>query len=75
MDATVVLIAVITLAAGAVIGWLAARSRSQSDTLAIRAELHAAEVEMHAVRAQAAGLQATLEAERGAAAGREEALR
>jgi len=75
MDATVVLIAVITLAAGAVIGWLAARSRGQSDTLAIRAELHAAEVEMHAVRAQAAGLQATLEAERGAAAGREEALR
>ncbi len=75
MDATVVLVAVITLATGAVIGWLAARSRGQSDTLAARAELHAAEAGMHAARAEVAGLRATLEAERDAAAGREDALR
>lgn len=50
MNATVLLVAVLMLAAGAAVGWLAARSRAQSDT--------------HRARAEAAGLRATLDAER-----------
>jgi DNA recombination protein RmuC len=72
MDATVVLVAAITLAAGAVIGWLAARSRGQSETLAAQVALQAAQAEVHAARADVAGLRATLEAERAAAVERAE---
>jgi DNA recombination protein RmuC len=60
MNGPGVLVAVLTLAAGLVIGWLASRARAQ-------AVAHAAESDAHAARLQIAGLQATLEAERAAA--------
>jgi DNA recombination protein RmuC len=83
MDATLVLIAVLTLAAGAVIGWLAAGRRGQAAVLAARAELQsardqaqlelqAAREQAHAARADAAAARATLEAERATAAERAE---
>src|SRR3954466_1690248 len=70
MDATLLLIAVITLVAGAVIGWLAASSRGQPAVLAVQAKLQAAQAETHAAWAEIAALQATLDAERAAAADR-----
>src|SRR5436309_7928301 len=77
MDATLLLIAAITLVAGAVIGWLAASSRGQSALLeaqsAGQAQVQAAQADTHAARAELAGLRATLEAERSAAAERAEA--
>lgn len=73
MDATLLLIAVITLAAGAVIGWLAAGSRGQSAVLAAQAQLQTAQAETHAAWAEIAALQATLDAERAAAADRAQA--
>jgi DNA recombination protein RmuC len=76
VNATLVLIAVLTLAAGAVIGWLAAGRRGQAAALAaqaaMRAEVRAAEARTHAAVADAAALRATLEAERAAAAERAE---
>jgi len=77
MDATLLLVAVITLAAGAGIGWLAGRSRGQSALFAVQSSLQgqvqAAQAETHTARAELAGLRATLEAERCAAAERAEA--
>jgi DNA recombination protein RmuC len=61
MNVTALLVALLMLAAGAVIGWLAARSRAQSD--------------VHAARGEIARLGATLEAERAAARDREEFAR
>lgn len=60
MNGAGVLVAVLTLAAGLVIGWLAARARAQSAA-------HAAESGAHAAQLEIAALQATLEAERAAA--------
>jgi DNA recombination protein RmuC len=66
MDATVLLVALLTLAAGATIGWLLARSRGQSAALGLQAQLQAAHADGHAAQAQIAALQATLAAERRA---------
>jgi DNA recombination protein RmuC len=66
MNGAGVLLAVLTLAAGLVIGWLSARARGQSAAQAAQAEAHAARLEV-------AALQATLEAERSAAAERSRA--
>jgi DNA recombination protein RmuC len=52
MNATALLVAVLTLLAGLAVGWFAARSRAQA--------------EAHAARAEAVGLRATLESERAA---------
>jgi DNA recombination protein RmuC len=60
MNATALLVAALTLAAGVVIGWLACRGRGQS-------EVRVAESAAHAARSDAAVVRATLEAERGAA--------
>ena len=59
MNGAGVLVAVLTLAAGLVIGWLAARSKAQTAAQAAQSDAHAARVEI-------AALQATLEAERAA---------
>jgi DNA recombination protein RmuC len=58
MDVAGFLVAALMLAAGAVIGWLAARGRAQSD--------------MHAAQTEIARLAATLDAERAAAQAREQ---
>jgi DNA recombination protein RmuC len=84
MNVTLLVVAVLTLAAGAVIGWLAAAGRGQSAVLAARAEVQAelqavqarwqaAQAETSAARADVAAVRATLEAERAAAAERAEA--
>jgi DNA recombination protein RmuC len=77
MNAAVFLVAALTLAAGAVIGWLAARGRAQAGLLAAQSAaqsaVQVAQGETHAVRAEVAALRATLEAERAAAAERLEA--
>src|SRR3954451_2599357 len=70
MDATLLLIAVITLAAGAVIGWLAAGRRGQAAVLAAQHRLQAAEGPTHAARADVAGPPAPRAAAAGGAAGR-----
>ncbi|MCW2657291.1 MAG: hypothetical protein JWR06_1484, partial [Jatrophihabitans sp.] len=58
MNATALIVAALMLAAGAVIGWLAARGRAQTD--------------LHSAQAEIARLGATLAAERGAAVEREQ---
>jgi DNA recombination protein RmuC len=77
MDATLLLVSLVTLLAGALIGWLAAGRHGQAaaaDThSALQAQVQAAQSEAHAVRAELAGVRATLEAERAAAVERAEA--
>ena len=77
MDATLLLVAVITLLAGALIGWLAAGRHGQSVVAdaqsALRAQVQSAQTEAHAVRAELAGVRATLAAERAATLERAEA--
>jgi len=77
MDATLLLVAVITLLAGGLIGWLAAGRHGQAvvaeTQTALQAQVQAAQTEAHAVRAELAGVRATLAAERSAAIERAEA--
>ena len=77
MDATLLLVAVITLLAGGLIGWLAAGRHGQAvvaeTRTALQAQVQAAQTEAHAVQAELAGVRATLTAERAAAIERAEA--
>ena len=68
MDVATVLIALVTLAAGLVIGWLLAGSKLREAAVSERAELMAGQA---GLQAELARTQAILDAERGAARGRE----
>jgi DNA recombination protein RmuC len=67
MNATALLVAVLSLAAGALIGWLLGRSRADTPR-------RAAEAEARHAREQLAALRATLESERTAARDREQVV-
>ena len=68
MDVATVLIALVTLAAGLAIGWLLAASKLGEAAVSERAELMAGQA---GLQAELARTQAILDAERGAARGRE----
>jgi DNA recombination protein RmuC len=71
MNATALLVAVLTLAAGALIGWLLGRSRAETAARSACAEADAATRD---AREQVAALTATLDSERCAAREREHAV-